>query len=33
MGLALRILFGATFTLAMIAFGCHFATRDMQDGS
>lgn len=29
--LALRILLGSSFTLAMVAFGCHFATRDMQD--
>ncbi|WP_246773870.1 hypothetical protein [Bradyrhizobium diazoefficiens] len=31
MGLVLRILFGSTFALAMVAFGCHFAIRDMQD--
>lgn len=31
MGLVLRILFGSTFALAMVALGCHFATRDMQD--
>jgi hypothetical protein len=32
MGLVLRILLGANFTLAMVAFGCHFATKDMGDG-
>ena len=26
--LALRILLGSSFTLALVAFGCHFATRD-----
>jgi hypothetical protein len=31
MGLVLRILLGASFTLAMVALGCHFAIRDMQD--
>jgi hypothetical protein len=31
--LALRILFGASFTLALLASGCHLATRDMQDGA
>ncbi|UVO33815.1 hypothetical protein KUL72_20050 [Bradyrhizobium arachidis] len=31
MGLTLRILLGASFTLAMVAFGCHFATRDAAD--
>jgi hypothetical protein len=30
-GLALRILLGASFTLAMVAFGCHFWTRDVGD--
>ncbi|OPY95800.1 hypothetical protein A5906_07485 [Bradyrhizobium sacchari] len=29
--LALRILLGASFTLALLAFGCHFATKDMQE--
>ncbi|WFU21342.1 hypothetical protein QA649_24880 [Bradyrhizobium sp. CB1717] len=28
---ALQILLGASFTLAMVAFGCHFATRDMRE--
>ncbi|MGY8705100.1 hypothetical protein RAD16_05075 [Bradyrhizobium sp. 18BD] len=27
-GLALRILLGVNFTLALVALGCHFATRD-----
>lgn len=31
MELTLRILLGSSFTLAMLAFGCHLATRDMQD--
>lgn len=31
--LALRVLLGASFTLVLVAFGCHFATRDMRDGS
>ncbi|MGX1322595.1 hypothetical protein AB7M17_006048 [Bradyrhizobium sp. USDA 377] len=29
--LALRILLGSSFTLALVAFGCHFATRDMRE--
>lgn len=29
--LALRILLGTSFTLALVAFGCHFATRDMRE--
>ncbi|MBR0775348.1 hypothetical protein JQ625_10945 [Bradyrhizobium diazoefficiens] len=28
MGRALRILLGVNFTLALVAIGCHFATRD-----
>jgi hypothetical protein len=32
MGLVLRILLGSSFALAMVALGCHFAIRDMQDG-
>lgn len=28
--LALRILLGSSFTLALVAFGCHFASRDME---
>lgn len=32
MGLVLRILLGSTFALAMVAFGCHFATKDIGDG-
>jgi hypothetical protein len=31
MGPALRILLGVNFTLALVAFGCHFATRDPRD--
>jgi len=31
MGETLRILLGSTFALVLVAFGCHFATRDMQD--
>lgn len=27
-GLVLRILFGSTFFLVLVAFGCHFATKD-----
>ncbi|MDA9399239.1 hypothetical protein XH79_10825 [Bradyrhizobium sp. CCBAU 45389] len=27
---ALRILLGSSFTLALVAFGCHFATRDTE---
>lgn len=30
MGLVLRILLGSNFTLAMIAFGCHFVTKDIE---
>lgn len=29
--LALQILLGSSFTLALVAFGCHFATRDMRE--
>lgn len=29
--LALRILLGASFTLVLVAFGCHFATSDMRE--
>jgi len=29
--LVLRLLLGASFTLALVAFGCHFATRDMRE--
>lgn len=29
--LALRILLGSTFALVVVAFGCHFATRDMRE--
>ncbi|MGY8631759.1 hypothetical protein RAD15_04560 [Bradyrhizobium sp. 14AA] len=29
--LVLRVLLGSSFTLAMVAFGCHFATRDMRE--
>ncbi len=32
MGLVLRILLGTNFTLAVVAIGCHFATKDMRDG-
>lgn len=32
-GSVLRILLGVSFTLAMVAFACHFATRDVGDGS
>jgi hypothetical protein len=28
--LALRILLGSSFTLVLVAFACHFATRDMR---
>lgn len=28
---ALQILLGASFTLALVSFGCHFATRDMGE--
>lgn len=30
-GSILRILLGSTFALILVAFGCHFATRDMRD--
>ncbi|MET4203684.1 hypothetical protein ABIA95_008209 [Bradyrhizobium sp. LA8.1] len=33
MGSTLRILLGSTFALVLVAFGCHFATRDMRDGT
>jgi hypothetical protein len=29
--LVLRVLFGSTFALVLVAFGCHFATRDMRE--
>ncbi|MET4208650.1 hypothetical protein ABIB95_003467 [Bradyrhizobium sp. LA2.1] len=32
-GSTLRILLGATFALVLVAFGCHFATTDMRDGT
>jgi len=32
-GSTLRILLGSTFALVLVAFGCHFATRDMRDGT
>ena len=31
-GSALRIQLGVNFTLALVALGCHLATRDVQDG-
>ena len=31
MGATLRILLGSNFALVLVAFGCHFATRDMRD--
>ncbi|MBR0850002.1 hypothetical protein JQ543_19780 [Bradyrhizobium diazoefficiens] len=31
MGLALRILLGVNFALAMVAFGCHLAARDGRE--
>ncbi|MET4512817.1 hypothetical protein ABIB81_002133 [Bradyrhizobium sp. I1.7.5] len=33
MGSTLRILLGSTFALVLVAFGCHFAPRDMRDGT
>ena len=33
MGATLRILLGSNFALVLVAFGCHFATRDMRDGT
>ncbi|MFK4498841.1 hypothetical protein ABIF86_003132 [Bradyrhizobium japonicum] len=33
MGSTLRILLGSTFALVLVAFGCHFATRDIRDGT
>jgi len=29
--LALQILLGSSFTLALVAFGCHFAARDLRE--
>lgn len=32
-GLALRLLLGSALSLVLVAVGCHFATKDMQDGT
>jgi hypothetical protein len=31
MGLALHVLFSSSFALVLVAFGCHFATKDDEN--